>query len=82
MLINELYKNGMENTVTYILDSHISKAGSCYRGYRIFYPSKAKTEETDMILICTTKYEDEIYDFLRKEGVRKEIVYRITDYMK
>ncbi len=82
MLINELYKNGMENTVTYILDSHISKAGSCYRGYRIFYPSKAKTEETDMILICTTKYEDEIYDFLRKEGVRKEIVYRITDYMR
>lgn len=35
-----------------------------------------------MILICTTKYEDEIYDFLRKEGVRKEIVYRITDYMR
>lgn len=82
LVINELYKIGMENMIAYILDSNVLKSGTCYRGYQTFYPSKSRVDKTDMIIICTTKYEDEIYKFLLKEGAESKKIYRITNYMK
>lgn len=82
LLIDELYKSDMESVVDYIIESDISKSGTYHRGYKVFYPTKLKLGELDMILICTTKYEDDIYDLLLEKGVEKRVVYRITDYMK
>lgn len=82
LLINELYKADMEDVVNCIMDSDVSKAGTYYRGYKVVYPTQSKIDSADKIFICTTKYEEEIYLSLIQKGIRKEKIYRITDYMK
>lgn len=82
LLINKLYQNDMEDMVEYIIESDILKAGTQFRGYKVIYPTKLKMDKVDVILICTTKYEDDIYDFLIRMGIKKEKVYRITSYME
>lgn len=82
LLVNELYKKDMEDMIECIIESDISKAGTQYRGYKVIYPTKLKTDKLDIILICTTKYEDEIYELLIRKGVEEEKIFRITEFMK
>lgn len=82
LLINELYKADMEEAVDCVMDSETLKAGTYHRGYKVVYPTISKLDNADIIFICTTKYEEEIYSSLIHKGIGKERLYRITDYMK
>ncbi len=79
LLLNELYKNDMENLVAYIFDKDINRAGSKYRGYDIFYPTKLKLEKTKAVFISSTRFAEEIYAYLTELNVKS--VYKITDYV-
>lgn len=78
-IINELIKKDMEDYIQVIFDNDISKSGNLYRGYKIVYPTKKKLNEITLILICTDRYEDEIYDSLLNKGIEKQKLYKITE---
>lgn len=78
-VIDELIKNDMEDYIELIFDSDISKAGTFYRGYQIVYPTVKKLHEAVVILICSDKYEDEIFDMLLDKGLQKHMIYKITE---
>lgn len=79
-LVNQLYKNDMENVIGYVFDSNIEKAGTSQRGYKVLYPTVQKLKEVDIVLITTLKYEDEILKVLENRNVDKEKIYKISDF--
>ena len=79
LLLNELYKNNMENVVECVFDKDINRAGSKYRGYDVFYPTKQKLEKAKAIFISSTRYAEEIYSYLAELNMKQ--IYKITDYV-
>ena len=79
LLIDELYKRDMEECVSYIFDSDVKRAGCFFRGYKIVYPTPKKLAEAEKILICSDRYEDEIFCFLEKENTDMGKVVKITE---
>lgn len=77
-LINCLYQYDMENSVEFIFDSNIEKSGTQIRGYRVVYPTKKKLDDSDIILVCTNKYEDEVVADLKTRGVVEQKIKKIT----
>lgn len=82
MLINQLHKNDMEQSVKYIFESGLNHAGESYRGYQIAFPTTKKLNEVDVILITSSKYEDEIYEILASKEIDMKKVYRISGFME
>ena len=81
LVINELYKNNLQDAVVYILDNDVNKAGTNFRGYQVLYPN-SKTLVADEIIVCSIKYCDEIYmDLINKHGQIANI-HKITEFLK
>lgn len=83
LLINELYRNGLENLVAQIFDSDVERAGSYFRGYKISYPTvKRILRQEKPILITSTKYVEEIYMLLQQMWGEKNSnkILKITDF--
>lgn len=60
LVIDELYKHDLESQIIGIFDNDIRKAGTVYRSFGVLNPSENKLSETDVIIICSIKYENEI----------------------
>lgn len=81
LLLNELFKNNMEDIVQLIFDTDSNRAGTKYRGYDIYYPTKQKLRNVDIIFIASTKYAEMIYSFLLEQDVEEIEIYKITDFV-
>lgn len=81
LLINELFKNNMENIVELIFDTDINRAGTKCRGYDIFYPTKQKLDDVDFIFITSSRYAEEINEFLLKQNIEKLEICKITSFL-
>ncbi len=81
-VIDGLFLEDMEDYIQLIFDNDISKAGSRHRGLKIVYPTRKKLDMVDLILICSERYEMEIYKELIEQGIKTENIHKITEFYK
>ncbi|MEY8336982.1 hypothetical protein AALB16_02990 [Lachnospiraceae bacterium 62-35] len=81
-LISAIFKADCDDKIFGIFNSNADKCGDLFRGYRIVYPTKEKVFASKKIIISTSKYENEVVDFLLGMGYDKEKIVRITDYKR
>lgn len=78
--ISEVYKHGIQDAIACVFDSDVNKAGTIFRGYPICYPNRMNLEKVNIIVICTTKYCEEIYKELIKCCNVNTIIRKITEF--
>lgn len=78
-VIDFLYQNDYEQWIKCIFDINIKKAGTSIRGYKIYYPTRKKLLEFDQFIICSNRYEKDMYDFLVNQGINKKNIRLITE---
>ncbi len=71
--IKRMYMKDLEDRIYRVFDNAIDKVGTVIRGgFKVFYPTKKKLEELDLMLICSRNYEDEIYKNLKELDISEE----------
>lgn len=78
-IINELIKRDCGNMVHALFDSDISKAASTFRGYKICFPTKEKLKQSNVVLISSTRFEQDIYEFLLSQEMDEEKILKLSD---
>lgn len=79
-VIDELYRKELQNKVAYILDNDINKNGIEFKGYKVLCPTEDNLSYVEEIIICSTRFCDEVYEDLKKEYGNSEKYLRITEY--
>lgn len=82
LIINQLYKYDLQESIQFILDNNVEKAGNQLRGYIVLCPTEKRISMVDEIIICSTKYCEQIYANLREHYANAVECIKITDFYK
>lgn len=64
-------------------DKNVEKQKVGFRGYAVIRPDELfEMQEEKVVIICTTKYADEVKDYLLEKGIHKEEIIDIRAFFK
>ena len=79
LIMSELYKNCLDDKISFLLDSNPDRAGSAFRGKMIYYPTAERLKDIELVIITSLLYESQMEYMLEEIGFSLDSIVKMSE---